>query len=245
MPIKTDWPIQLTVEDVFRIQHTDIETIRKRRPAIVEMTEKGVLQTAGLFHPEAIYQRLRVKQIDPEGLTLEGGYRLSSPFLSKQLEGAEEVVVAICTIGDAVENLATELMAQNKHVEGYAIDSAGIVAIGQVVDQFYASLEVEAKSEGKQISHRFSPGLPAWPVPQGQPEVFSVLEKINSSVQLCSSMQMIPVKSLSFVVGIGKNLVRRGNECAVCGMRDRCTFRSQHGAHSAGDGCLHHPQAEA
>lgn len=238
MPILTNWSIHLTAEEVFRNQHTDIEVIRKRRPAIVAMTEDGVQQAAARVHPTVVFRRLAVEGVDPEGVTLEGGFRLTGSFLAKQLTGAEEVVAAVCTIGPAVEDLASELMANSKHVEGYAVDSAGIVAVGQVTDQFYASLEVEAKSAGKTISYRFSPGLPAWTVAQGQPELFAILKDINTAVELHPSMQMVPVKSLSFVVGIGKELVRRGNECAFCGMRDRCTYRSEHEKLKAGDSCV-------
>ncbi|MEN6409486.1 MAG: hypothetical protein ABFD44_07240, partial [Anaerolineaceae bacterium] len=149
MPILTNWSIHLTAEDVFLNQHTDIEVIRKRRPAIVTMTEDGAKQAAERVHPTVVFRRLAVEQIDPEGVTLEGGFRLTGSFLSKQLTGAEEVVAAVCTIGSAVEDLASELMANSKHLEGYAVDSAGIVAVGQVTDQFYAWLEAEAKSAGK------------------------------------------------------------------------------------------------
>ncbi len=238
MPIQTDWSIHLTLQDVIRTQHMDMEVLRRRRPAILEMTAEGVRQTEGLFRPLVIYQRLPVESIDPDGLILEGGFRLSGSFLAKQLAGAEEVVAAVCTIGEEVEKRSSELMANNKHVEGYAVDSAGLVAIGQVNDQFYSSLEASARSSGRQISHRYSPGLPSWPVTQGQPEIFAILGNANTSVQLCpDSMQMLPVKSLSYVVGIGKQLVRKGSECAFCGMREHCAYRSTHDSQAADGVC--------
>ncbi len=244
MPVLTDWPVDLSVEDVFRIQHANIEIIRQRRPGIVEMTERGVRQAAGLVHPVVVYQTVAVDRIESGGVFLAGGFQLTGSFLARQLAGAEEVAVVVCTIGCEVENYASTLMTENKHVEGYAVDSAGIVAIGQIADRFYSNLEVEANSNGKQTSYRFSPGLPEWSVTQGQPEIFSILENVNSAVQLCASMQMFPVKSLSYVVGIGKDLVRKGNECAYCGMRDRCTFRKEHDAHLAGDTCHRRSKAE-
>lgn len=237
MPVQTDWSIHLTLEDVFRTQHTDIEVIRRRRPTIVDMTAEGIRQTEGLFHPVVTYQRLPVETITSDGLVLEGGFVLTGSFLAKQLAGAEEVVTAICTIGDDVEKRASDLMANGKHIEGYAADSAGIVAIGQVVDQFYSNLEASARSSGCQISHRYSPGLVSWTVDQGQPEVFAILDKINTSVQLHDSMQMYPMKSLSFVVGIGKELVRKGSECAVCGMREHCMYRSMHDTETKNGDC--------
>ena len=239
MPVLTDWNISLSVEDVFRIQHTDAEVIRKRRPGIVEMTERGVRQTLDLIRPVVVYETIKVDRIQPDGIRLAGGFQLTGDFLARQLAGAEQVVAAVCTIGSEVEKIASETMAANKHVEGYAIDSAGIVAVGKIADKFFSSLETDAKLKGKQSSHRFSPGLPGWSVVQGQPEIFAILEKINSSVDLCPSMQMVPIKSLSFVVGIGENLVRKGNECAYCGLRDYCTYRAEHDSALAGKACLH------
>ncbi|MDR3576113.1 MAG: hypothetical protein P4L50_19780 [Anaerolineaceae bacterium] len=237
MPVLTDWSVHPTVEDVIRTQHMDVEVIRRRRPVFLEIAAEAIRLAESLCKPKIVFQRLPVERIIVDGIILQGGLSLTSSFLAKQLAGAEEVIAAVCTISSDVEKRASELMANNKSVEGYALESASLVALGQVNDQFYASLEASARSLETKISHRYSPGLPSWSVAEGQPEIFAIIENINTTVQLCENMQMIPMKSISYVVGIGKQLVRKGSECGFCGLRDHCTFRSMHDSQTVESVC--------
>jgi hypothetical protein len=75
------------------------------------------------------------------------------------------------------------------------------------------------------ISSRYGPGIHSWPITVGQPQLFALLPEVHDFVQLTPSMQMLPLKSTSFIVGIGEHLERGGSECDDCDARDRCTFR--------------------
>jgi cobalamin-dependent methionine synthase I len=49
------------------------------------------------------------------------------------------------------------------------------------------------------------PGMNGWPVDVGQPQIFTALDAAIIGVSLNENAQMIPRKSISMVVGIGKS----------------------------------------
>jgi hypothetical protein len=165
--------------------------------------------------------------VEPERVLLEDGFALTSPMLARRLAYAQAICTVICTVGAGISERVTREMAGNQFAYGYALDCAGTIALEWLVRQFYGELEAQAAIEGLSLSHRYSPGLRSWSVTQGQPEIFAILRDRNHSVELTPSMQMQPVKSVSFVVGLGKDLKRKGSECSDCSMRSRCVYRTR------------------
>jgi hypothetical protein len=64
-----------------------------------------------------------------------------------------------------------------------------------------------------------------WPVEQGQPQIFDLLDAGEIGVQLNESTMMLPRKSLTFVLGIGKELMAGGRTCDYCSLKETCWYR--------------------
>jgi hypothetical protein len=67
-----------------------------------------------------------------------------------------------------------------------------------------------------------------WPVEQGQPQIFDLLNAGEIGVQLTESMMMIPRKSLSLVLGVGRELIAGGRTCDYCSMKETCRYREHY-----------------
>jgi hypothetical protein len=232
MPVLNDWTIDLTLDEVFAFQGVDGGRILQRNPRLYELTQEALAAAPSLLIPQMVFSTLRVRAIHNDMVLLEYGYTLSSATVAEQFTHGEYVTAAVCTIGDRLEQAAGQAMGKNQHAYGYALDSAGTVALDKIVEAFYASCLQQAQEEDRIVSHRFSPGLEDWPLDQGQPEIFNILREEALPVELLPSFQMRPLKSLSFVFAAGKNLIRSGKACDYCGMRERCAQRSlQEGQH--------------
>jgi hypothetical protein len=242
MPVLNDWSIDIELDDVFAFQGADGERILQRNPKLYTLTHEALAAAPALLIPQVVYKTLKVGAVRSDQVMLEGGYTLTSVTVAEQFVDAEYVTAAICTIGDRLEQAAGQAISNNQHAYGYALDSAGTVALDKMVTAFYASCLQQAHEEGRIVSHRFSPGLEDWPLNHGQPEIFMILRKEVLPVELVPSFQMRPLKSVSFVFAAGKNLIRSGKACDYCSMRERCAQRSlQEGQH----GCKHTSQKEA
>ena len=67
-----------------------------------------------------------------------------------------------------------------------------------------------------------------WSVEEGQPQIFSLLDSSQVEVRLTDSAIMLPLKSLSLVLGMGPGLNRQGTTCDFCAMREVCKYQSDY-----------------
>jgi hypothetical protein len=65
------------------------------------------------------------------------------------------------------------------------------------------------------ITNRYSPGYCGWDV-SDQHKLFSLLPNNFCGIKLTENALMIPIKSVSAVIGIGKNVERKDYQCSIC-----------------------------
>ena len=72
-----------------------------------------------------------------------------------------------------------------------------------------------------------SPGLEGWPVDVGQPQIFALFDADPAGVTLTPSCQMLPRKSTSALLGLGRRMAAQGHPCDYCGIRETCRHRER------------------
>ena len=217
--------LRLDADAVLRGQGADPLIIRERRPRLVEIAEQALQGSRFLLEPQVIQRKLKVKSLRHEKLELEGGFFLKGSWITQQLAPAESVHAILCTVGQKIETEASRNMEADL-LMGLALDgvgSAGVEALSQLVCK---QIEEQARNEGLQTTVPLSPGMLNWPVEEGQPVIFEMLAGINTIVELTASFLMRPRKSLSMLVGTGKNLGAQGSTCDYCTMQGTCKYRT-------------------
>lgn len=108
-----------------------------------------------------------------------------------------------------------------------ALDAVGTVAVQNLSRYVRSLICQEVKDRNLQISRSFSPGNSVWDISQ-QKEIFKIISANKIEVKLIKSYMMIPKKSLSWVVGVGKNIIapskEEGHSCKTC-QAETCQFR--------------------
>ncbi len=135
-----------------------------------------------------------------------------------QLKNATAVVVYVVTIGEALERTVQERMYGGDNVGGYVLDVIGSVAVESFADRLQELIAGEVSEFGLKTTNRFSPGYCSWPT-SGQQELFSVLPEAPAGVDLNASSLMIPIKSVSGIIGVGANVVFQQYPCELCSLR--------------------------
>ena len=178
-----------------------------------------------LVEPKAIYTQVRVKEGNGGSLVLEAGTRLNIGNGISLWEGADCLGVALCTIGSALENRASELFAQGEYPAALLLDSVGSVAVESVADYVNFLICQEADRLATKAGPRLSPGYGKWELAD-QRVLFSLLPGEKIGVGLNEDCMMVPRKSISFCVGMGKGLggERVINPCRYCGV-EGCKYR--------------------
>ncbi|MDA8218549.1 MAG: hypothetical protein M0Z94_13120 [Dehalococcoidales bacterium] len=180
-------------------------------------------QTAqSLLAPRVIYRRLPVERIANGTVAMAGGYRFQSAKLSGLFAGAESLVVMVGTIGEALEEESTRLFAANEYMDGLILDAIGSVAVEEVCQHVRSLVCREiGDREGQRVGPSLGPGYQYWDL-HDQRVVFGLLPAAEVGVTLTESCLMIPRKSVSAVVPLGRELrVTAGEDEPPCRFCDR------------------------
>ncbi len=144
-------------------------------------------------------------------------------IISRQLQKAETTALFTATIGTSIENLSKQLMNRGEMLEGFIWDAFGSEAVERVCDKLEEKLRDSVSSENFKITNRYSPGYCGWNVSEQQ-KLFSLLPEKFCGITLTESSLMIPIKSVSGIIGIGRDVIKTDYQCSICDI-DFCIRR--------------------
>lgn len=223
MNLSTDWKFSLTADDILRGQGADPQIVRISKPSLLKAAERAVSEGLDLIHPKALTTQVVVREHRHERILLAGGMVLTGPLVTRQLNRAQRVVTAVCTIGPELENTTSHLIYEDP-LYALALDGLSNAAVESLAQQVCGCIAEQVESEGLQASSPLSPGNPEWPVEIGQPQIFSTLDPTKAGVRLTSGGMMLPKKSVSFVVGLGVEM-SQASMCSVCSLKETCRYQ--------------------
>jgi hypothetical protein len=164
---------------------------------------------------------------------IKGGYILrkadeihlnTGAQIGAYIKGAEFLALFTCTAGEIFTELSGCYYQTNDFLEAYIADAIGSLTVERAMNKIQTQLEEEMKAEGLSITNRYSPGYCNWPV-SGQRELFNVMGEIPVGISLTESCLMLPIKSVSGIIGIGRNMKKRAYACRICKIKN-CIYRN-------------------
>jgi hypothetical protein len=144
-------------------------------------------------------------------------------LITDQLEGCRKIAVFTVTLGDTFDNWCQRFFRNNDSVKGFIADTIGSFTTENAAEILHTKIETDCQVYGYNVTNRFSPGYCYWDVAE-QSILFRILPKKFCGIRLNSSSLMKPIKSISGIIGIGKNASRSDYPCASCRKTD-CTNR--------------------
>lgn len=136
-------------------------------------------------------------------------------IIGKYLIGSESLIFLVATLGDVFEKLLNTFKSNNDYLEMFLSDKIASDIVEAAADKLEMIIEENLKTESLKVTNRYSPGYCGWDVSE-QKKFFSLLPFGFCGVTLSESAMMIPIKSVSAVMGIGKNVDRKDYECSIC-----------------------------
>lgn len=164
---------------------------------------------------------VRTDSICVDGINLMCGKKIVS-----LLVGSHKIAVVICTLGQAIMNLYTQYRTTENYLDAYLCDTIANIAIEKLSTSVRERLyKQEALPYSWGMSSNFSPGDNEWDIKE-QNKILSLFSELSCPVTLTSSCLMQPLKSLSFMVGIGPGLHCTKSKCQLCGLKE-CSYKKQ------------------
>lgn len=219
--------LEITPESVLRGQGADPEIIKKRNPALYDIAQEALKEGLPLLEPEYLIKEVGIKSVLHEKIRLETGYEITGLLISQHLSSSESIFAVLCTVGQALEDYASKV-SDSDLVKALALYGVGSAAVEALANKVCNKIELDALKNGLKATIPLSPGMIGWSVDQGQPVLFNILDTAQIGVHLSSQFVMRPTKTLSMLIGVGKDIGVEGSTCDFCAMNATCKYQDHY-----------------
>lgn len=139
-------------------------------------------------------------------------------IIASAMKEAEYIASFTVTLGVDFDRWLHHINKEDDIVREFIANSLGSILAEGVVTNLMNKLEQEMLSLNLRISNNYSPGYCHWALNE-QKKLFSILPSGISGIQLTDSCLMLPIKSVSGIIAVGKNVKKRAYKCDICRMK--------------------------
>jgi hypothetical protein len=221
LQVFSDLPLAIDPAEVLRFQGykqgRDVPT-----PEVRALLDEALAEGRRLMAPRAAARWVPVTRADTAALQV-GDETLGIPGIGERWGPIEQVAVAVCTIGEALESRVRELWEARELPLASMLDSVGSGAVESLAE--YVNDVLCQQGLPLRVTNRISPGYGDWDV-TAQRQVFRLCAAGAIGVSLNEACVMTPGKSISLLVGAGSEarVDHYFSQCARCWMRE-CAYR--------------------
>ena len=160
------------------------------------------------------------KKVFSNGLWFE-----TRKIVTHQLRRSEQAAWFVCTAGEKISDHIRKEMQDGDMIKGYVLDVLANVVVETAMDRIQEQLKEIMSRKGLMITNRYSPGYCNWDIAEQQ-KLFKILPENFLDITLSESSLMHPMKSVSGVIGIGKEVKFNQYTCNLCNDRN-CLYRDK------------------
>lgn len=153
---------------------------------------------------------------------IPSGFHLGQ-IIAHQLRCSSAYALFIATAGTEYEDYVRRLKHTGDEVRVYIADALGSVIAERCADALERQLQTSIDKLSWHHTNRFSPGYCGWSVSEQQ-VLFPLFGEHTCGVSLTEGSLMVPVKSVSGIIGMGAEVTRKDYVCNLCDF-DKCYKR--------------------
>lgn len=143
----------------------------------------------------------------------------TGPIIAHQLKKSKTFALFVSTAGPDLERWSQQLMADGDMIKGYLVDAIGSEVADRASEWLEKRIAEHVSADEWAMTNRYSPGYCDWPV-SDQQKLFSLLPPRFCGIALTASSLMIPIKSISGIIGLGPDVQRGAYQCSICDLKD-------------------------
>jgi hypothetical protein len=132
-----------------------------------------------------------------------------------RLKKSELIVFFKCSAGKGVDEWSKKLTSEGDILGSYFANVIGSAIVETAMEKILCFLKVDMAKSDMKITNRYSPGYCGWKVAEQQ-KLFKMFPSGFCNIRLTESMMMDPVKSVSGIIGIGKEVKFNAYTCEIC-----------------------------
>lgn len=221
--------LKINVEDIHVDKEEILRAIGNGDPAMNDyvngLLDDLLAKCKSIASPKATYSFFENPLINAKNGTLEIENTIfnTGKIVASSMAKSSFITFFICTIGEGMENFSKKLMGEGSSLEGFITDIIASVFAEEVANYVHLLVEKTASELNFKITNRYSPGYCNWPVNEQQ-KLFALMGNNTSGVKLTDSSLMVPIKSVSGIIGLGTDVKRLAYKCNICA-DEKCILR--------------------
>jgi hypothetical protein len=221
--ILDDLPLRVDPDEALRFQGYK-PSVDVPSADVIALFDEALALGQALMAPRVVYRAAAVSGREPDRLDV-GGERLHIPDIGRLWGEVAAVGAGICTIGDALDARVRALFDARELPLAVMLDSVGSAAVESLAEYVNDLLCQAALADGLRVTNRISPGYAGWDTAE-QDALFRLCPGTSIGVTLNAACFMTPIKTISFLVGVGARarVDHYFTQCRRCWMRD-CAYR--------------------
>ena len=178
-----------------------------------------------LLGAAVVYDFFPLREVRDGEIVVGESATLRGHLLADRFALAQEVALVLCTIGGDLDSRVSAYRAEGDEVRAVLLDGIGIAAVGELAERAHQLIVDSAREQGWQTSAPFQPGQLDWPL-EDHRVFFALLPAAELGLSLDGNHLMVPPKSVSSAVALGKEMLPLAMEraCKHCPLADACRF---------------------
>ncbi len=198
---------------------------RSPSASTLSLIDSQIAKADKLIKPIYTYEPKTIERVVGEKTFVAGSLVFNSKTVSYVLSDCKWAAIFLVTIGSNLDEEMSKLMEKGEMLVATILDAVGTEAVAQALYRLQDVVKGIAQANGYQATVRYSPGYCDWDVSQ-QKVLFQVLDSTSLGVSLTESCFMMPQKSISGIIGIGKFDTTKPPPClVVCRQRASCIHK--------------------
>ncbi len=133
------------------------------------------------------------------------------------LKDAERYAIVVSTVGEELDKLLAGYQ-QTDIVKAFVVDAIAS-EMAEAVQRVAIKHITSELSAGENMSNPYSPGYCGWLLKE-QTKLFAHFDSAPCGIVLNDSCLMLPIKSISSIIGIGTKVVKAPYGCDICTKTD-------------------------
>ena len=216
-------PLSIDRDEVLRFQGYQ-KGVGRPSAEVLAILDEALALGERLMAPRLVYRAAAVTG-GAADLIEAGGETLHIPQIGRLWGPIEAVGAGICTVGDAIETRVRDLFEAREFPLAVMLDSVGSAAAESLAEYANDLLCQAAIPARLRVTNRISPGYAGWDTAE-QARLFRLCPGAGIGVSLNAACFMSPAKSISWLVGVGREarVDHYFTQCRRCWMR-ACAYR--------------------
>lgn len=177
------------------------------------LTELIFGEVSAITRPSYAFKLFEGRVNGPQVEFTDGTTLTVGPVIASLLKNSERFALFAATAGNAFQAYQDRLKSENDTIKSFIADTVGSCIAELAGDRMERFLEKELA--GTPHTNRFSPGYCGWNLRE-QKELFRLLGGNPCDISLSESCLMTPIKSISGIIGIGRDVDTKKYGCQFC-----------------------------